>query len=251
MSLSNDELHRYSTQGFILKRGIIAPERATLLGQEIENLHESMARSTPADVHASWEEGIPADHPKRIRQLMNSEKVSPVLDAISKSDGVLSIMRQLIGPDVYLYHSKLMMKAARDGTFTPWHQDWGYWRHAMREPSQVNCMLAIDPNIAANGALRFVEGSHKRGPIDHKEFASASFNIGLDGDINQYDSVMVEMQPGDAVFFGPLVIHGSAANTSDMDRRANTFAFDKPANHLRPEHALPSENWRCGMRTNG
>jgi len=78
--------------------------------------------------------------PKRIRQLMGSEMVSPVIDAMSRSDEMLSIMRQLIGPDVYLFHSKLMMKAARDGSFVtggvkPGHQTGAYgrpWRSKTR-----------------------------------------------------------------------------------------------------------------------
>jgi ectoine hydroxylase-related dioxygenase (phytanoyl-CoA dioxygenase family) len=153
-------------------------------------------------------------------------------------------LEQLIGPDIYLFHSKLMMKAAFEGTFTPWHQDWGYWRKGSREPSQVNCMLAIDACTEENGALRFVEGSHLRGPVDHKDFKTASFSLGLEGDIDAFDSVLCLMEPGDAVFFGPLVIHGSAPNRSPQDRRANTFAYDKPDNQVKG--ALPNENWRRG-----
>jgi ectoine hydroxylase-related dioxygenase (phytanoyl-CoA dioxygenase family) len=37
--------------------------------------------------------------------------------------------------------------------------------------------------------------------------------------------VAIEMQPGDCVFFGPLVIHGSDGNRSAYDRRANTVAY--------------------------
>ncbi len=54
------------------------------------------------------------------------------------------------------------------------------------------------------------------------------------------------MEPGDAVFFGPLVIHGSGPNRSTRDRRANTFAFDRPANQLHGD--LPAANWRRGKR---
>ena len=99
----------------------------------------------PEGVGLAWEDYQDEGRPKRIRQLMNSEMVSPVLMDISRSDEVLSVMEQLIGPDIYLYHSKLLMKAAHDGTFTPWHQDFGYWHHGFNEPTQINCMLAIDP----------------------------------------------------------------------------------------------------------
>jgi ectoine hydroxylase-related dioxygenase (phytanoyl-CoA dioxygenase family) len=57
---------------------------------------------------------------------------------------------------------------------------------------------------------------------------------------------MLVMGPGDAVFFGPLVIHGSGPNASDRHRRANTFAFDRPGNRLNGE--LAPASWRCGRR---
>ena len=92
----------------------------------------------------------------------------------SWQDGLLgaargaSVLRHLIGSDIYLFHSKLMMKAAHDGTFTPWHQDWGYWQFANKRPTHINAMLAIDAADRENGAIRFVDGSHKQGPVDHR-----------------------------------------------------------------------------------
>jgi len=247
MKLTPEQISFFLDKGYIVQPGLFPLELIRKLGAEIDGLHEKMAANATKPVHVSWEDGQPADRPKRIRQLMHSEKVSPILDAMSRSDAMLDIIEQLIGPGIYLFHSKLMMKAARDGTFTPWHQDWGYWQHHTKRPSQVNCMLAIDPNVKANGALRFVEGSHKAGPIDHKTFVSASFNIGLEGDIDSKESTMVELQPGDAVFFGPLVVHGSAANTSDFDRRANTFAFDVPDNNTGQQ--MPEEYHRRGSKS--
>jgi ectoine hydroxylase-related dioxygenase (phytanoyl-CoA dioxygenase family) len=167
-----------------------------------------------------------------------------MVDAISRDDALLSVLAQVIGPDVLLFHSKLMMKAAHDGSFTPWHQDWGYWRQHCEAPSQVNCMLAIDAATEANGCIRFVPGSHKQGPLDHSSFDSSSFNIGLPGDLDAYDAVPVALQPGDAVIFGPLVIHGSAPNTSPSHRRANTFAFDRVSNR-NPD--LPPDRLRLGQ----
>jgi ectoine hydroxylase len=242
MALTAEELAFYREKGYVVKRGLFPQDLMQRLSEEIEGLHERMAEHAPETVHVSWEHGLAEGRPPRIRQLMHSEKVSPILDAMSRSEEILSIMEQLIGPDLYLFHSKLMMKAAYDGTFTPWHQDWGYWRSGSNEPTQVNCMLAIDANTEENGALRFVEGSHRRGPLDHKDFKTASFSLGLEGDISAFESTLCLMEPGDGVFFAPLVIHGSAPNRSPYDRRANTFAFDRAGNQRRGE--MPPENRR-------
>jgi ectoine hydroxylase-related dioxygenase (phytanoyl-CoA dioxygenase family) len=247
LGLTAEQLAAFHRDGFVVVRQFFSPERMRDLAAECEGLHEMMAKHAPDTVHVSWEDDLAPGRAPRIRQLMNSEAVSPIIDWMSRSDEMMAVMRQVIGPDVYLFHSKLMMKAAHDGTFTPWHQDWGYWQHHSLKPTQVNCMLGIDAADAANGAIRFEAGSHHAGPVTHKGFQSSSFNIGLDGDLDAYpNAVMVTMEPGDAVFFGPLVIHGSGPNRSDRDRRANTFAFDRAGNQ--PKGELPAQNYRIGKR---
>lgn len=250
--LTAQEWHDYHRNGWVIRRGLFSPTVISRMSAEIEGLHEAMALATAGTddgvaangAHVAWEEGLVSGR-RRIRQLMHSERVSSVIDQASRSVDILSIMQQLIGPDVLLFHSKLMMKSAHDGSFTPWHQDFQYWQYESKAPTQVNCMLHLDAADAENGSLRFVDGSHKLGLLPPKHFASKSFSIGLDGDLDAYpDATMITMAPGDAVFFGPLVIHGSGPNASTRHRRANTFAFDKPGNRLEGE--LPAANWRCG-----
>lgn len=248
--LTATELAHFQTHGWVVRRQLVDVPKMVAITREIDGLHEAMAACadsdgrTPHGAQVAWEEHLPIER-RRIRQLMNSERVSPLLDAVSRSAAMLAILRQLVGPEILLFHSKLMMKAARDGSFTPWHQDFQYWQYEAQQPSQVNAMLFIDAADAANGALRFVDGSHRLGLLPPKRFASSSFSIGLDGDLDAYpEATLVDMTPGDVVFFGPLVIHGSGPNASDRDRRANTFAFDRPGNRLKGE--LPITSWRLG-----
>ena len=56
-----------------------------------------------------------------------------------------------------------------------------------------------------------------------------------------YNSKLVEMEPGDVIFFGPLIIHGSGANPSPKDRRMNTFVFDRPNNLINGQY--PQEKY--------
>jgi ectoine hydroxylase-related dioxygenase (phytanoyl-CoA dioxygenase family) len=45
------------------------------------------------------------------------------------------------------------------------------------------------------------------------------------------DAVPLPLRAGSAVFFGPLVIHGSDANRSKRDRRAVTIAYNVTGNN--------------------
>ena len=239
------QLEEFRARGFLHLAQFVAAEEVAALQRETEDLHERMAALAGAEgqaglnarltdgAHVSWEE---RNDVRRIRQLMNSDLVCPTIDRILHSAKMLAVVRQFIGtPDVIKYHSKLLMKAAQDGSLTPWHQDWGYWRTQSREPTQVNCMLSIDAADLGNGCIRFVEGSHLQGTVDHARLDSASFGIGLEGDIDRFPATPVETAAGDAVFFGSLVIHGSAPNQSGRNRRANTFAFDRAGNRIGSE----------------
>ncbi|HEY3233911.1 MAG TPA: phytanoyl-CoA dioxygenase family protein [Polyangiaceae bacterium] len=244
MTLTQAELESFHQQGFLVRRGLCKKEWIEKLRQETEDLHEAMSRHAPSNVHISWEEDLPSGSPPRIRQLMCSEVVCPTLDALSRDPELLSMVADLMGPNVLLFHSKLLMKAKRNGSFTPWHQDWGYWRYHSKLPTHINCMLAIDPMEAENGCIRFVPGSHLWGAVEHQSFPSDSFSIGISGDPEAFPSQLVPMDAGDAVFFGPLILHCSSPNLSQRDRRANTFAFDRPGNQLNGE--LPSHSLRLG-----
>jgi ectoine hydroxylase-related dioxygenase (phytanoyl-CoA dioxygenase family) len=136
------------------------------------------------------------------------------------------------------------MKAAREGSFTPWHQDFQYWQFESQLPTQVNCMLYIDGADHENGCLRMVDGTNRTGLLPIHRIASTSFSIGLQGGLDAWANTAIPVQPGDAIIFGSYVIHGSGPNTSDRHRRANTFAFDRPGNTKKD--GLPLENHRCG-----
>ena len=240
--LTELQLEQFRTRGFLHLARFISPAEVTALHRETDDLHEQMASRAVAEgqtghharlrngAHVSWEE---RDDLRRIRQLMHSELVCPTIDRVLHSEKMLAVVRRLIGsPDIIKYHSKLLMKTAHDGSLTPWHQDWGYWRSQSIEPTQLNCMLSIDAADLDNGCIRFVEGSHLQGAVDHARLDSVSFSIGLEGDIDRFPSTPVETAAGDAVFFGGLVIHGSAPNASGRNRRANTFAFDRAGNRI-------------------
>ncbi len=228
--LTATELAHFHERGWVMKKGLFNAERIAALGKDIDDLHERCAREEVPGAWVAWEDDLDPAKPKRIRQLMGSETVCPLIGEMSRSPEMLSVIRQVIGSEMHLFHSKLMMKAAHDGSFTPWHQDFQYWQAFSALPTHVNCMLFVDGADEANGCLRMVDGSHRTGlkPIHHLK--SSSFNIGLAGGLDDFPSTMIPTEPGDAIFFGAYVIHGSGPNTSSRDRRANTFAFDRLGN---------------------
>jgi ectoine hydroxylase-related dioxygenase (phytanoyl-CoA dioxygenase family) len=107
-----------------------------------------------------------------------------------------------------------------------------------------NVILAV-----IGGCLRMVDGSHQLGLLPIHHLKSSSFSIGLAGNLSDFPSTPIPTEPGDAIFFGSYVIHGSGPNRSARHRRANTFAFDRVGNFGKrgdQPKGLPLSYHRCG-----
>ena len=232
MSLTTQERQFYEENGYLLRKGLVPLVWIADVEREVDRIHERMAAQPADGVGVAWEEFDEPEPPRRIKQLMHSEVISPTLDRILRCDAMLDIVEDLIGPDISLYHSKLLPKAGGDGTAIPWHQDYAYWKTDDNRPAMVNCQLAIRRCNLENGCICFVPGSHRRGLQEH-ERSRETFGVYLPGHYRERDdAVAVEMEPGDGVFFNALIVHGSAPNRSAEDRLMNTFAYNVTGNGL-------------------
>jgi phytanoyl-CoA hydroxylase len=92
----------------------------------------------------------------------------------------------------------------------------------------VGAWTALEPVDRQNGCLAVVPGSHRGGPLRHVNPDWEFLNMGYfaaEGVGAHPERVHLEMQPGDTVFFHPLLLHGSGRNRSAGYRRAISSRF--------------------------
>ena len=77
---------------------------------------------------------------------------------------LVSILTELIGPNVQLHHTKMLVKPPERGAPFPMHQDYPYFPHERH--SLVAASVHLDDTDLENGCLRVVPGSHARGPLE-------------------------------------------------------------------------------------
>ena len=64
---------------------------------------------------------------------------------VSRSRRIVDAMEQVLGGEVYHYHSKLMLKEPFVGGAWEWHQDYGYWyQNGCLFPCMASCLIALD-----------------------------------------------------------------------------------------------------------
>lgn len=104
------------------------------------------------------------------------------------------------------------------------HQDLQYF--PFRPADYIICAwTAMERVHRGNGCLVIVPGSHKGKLLDHDypkwEGGVNKAYYGIQNyDPSSMPRMHVEMEPGDTVFFHPLLIHGSGANRTDGFRKA-------------------------------
>ena len=78
-----------------------------------------------------------------------------IYGAICRSRRVVDSMEQLLGDEVYHYHSKLSAKEPKVGGAWEWHQDYGYWyQNGCLFPDLASVFIALDPATRENGCLQ-------------------------------------------------------------------------------------------------
>jgi ectoine hydroxylase len=182
---------------------------------------------------------------------------SPEFRALTRLPRLMRPVARLLGDErMFVYHTKINLKPAFEGTIWAWHQDYGSWSlDGVPTPNMMTVLVMLDDADELGGALYFVPGSHKLGLIPHIE------DKGI-GALNQYSvpreplrralestrPVPVVGRAGTVAFFHCNLIHGSGHNMSPRDRRQMYVVYTPTANRPqdvpapRPDY-VRSRNW--------
>ena len=124
-------------------------------------------------------------------------------------------------------HNMLINKPPGVDGRHPLHQDLLYFPFRPAEKI-VATWTALEPCTRENGCLVVVPGSQKGELLEHEnpgwEYVNYMY-VGAKGVGAHPDRVHLEMEPGDTLFFHPLLLHGSGRNRSGGYRRAISAHF--------------------------
>lgn len=142
---------------------------------------------------------------------------------------IVSCVRDILGEDVIGWGAHYFCKMPNDSKTVGWHQDAAYW--PLTPSKTITVWLAIDDATTANGAMRFVAGSHLFGHITSRQSKPVENSIlgQVVEDVEQYgDIVDNELQAGNISIHTDLLLHGSNANPSPKRRCGLTLRYCTP-----------------------
>jgi phytanoyl-CoA hydroxylase len=139
----------------------------------------------------------------------------------------------------------------------PMHQDLRYFK--LGPASRIiGVWTAMLPATRKTGCLSVLPKSHELGLMTHAgpdwEYVNFGFH-GVSSDIDLSQRVHIELDPGDTLFFHPLLVHGSGRNRSDGFRRAISVHYAAgdcvTTHHATADHATINHATTDHGRTDG
>ena len=205
--LSADQIIQYKECGYVIPDFVMPPE-------QIEAIKER--HSLLVSAHPEFTDYCPA-------MLQYDE----AFVEFCKSDDILNMVEQLIGPDIALWNSSFFAKPAMNGKATPWHQDGEYW--PIRPLATCTAWLAIDDSTSENGCLQVIKGSHREGRLfQHQTNSSPELTLNqelLEGEFDGSQAVDIALQQGQISLHDVFLVHGSQPNRSVNSRRGMTMRY--------------------------
>ncbi len=225
----NHDPARYQDDGYCVFRGVLDPATIAAARRELDALMALSPDTRPEHLvephvrHAAWL-GL-CLHPR-----------------------VIDCVRAVLGDELMLIMSHLIVKPPFDGRRVAWHQDRPTWP-TVDGDDVATAWLALDDADAGNGCMRVIPRSHDRArAIDHSPAPDAVFDLAVGvGADEERRAVDLCLRAGDLSIHDGRLIHGSEANLSPRRRGGYTMRYADP----RTVRVDPAKHWVPVYRVSG
>ena len=122
----------------------------------------------------------------------------------------------------------MILKPARYGSETPWHQDESYWNPEII-PHSLSVWLPLDPATVESGCMQFIPESHTGDVRWHRHIGDNPLTHGLvTDDVDASQAITCPVPVGGATFHHCRTLHYSGPNTTNQPRRAYILVLSGP-----------------------
>jgi ectoine hydroxylase len=246
-SMDNISRKEYEDNGYIVFPNIFNEDEVT------EMLNELKYMASNEDLIKN-EEFITEPQSNELRTIFNQHLFSSLFNKISKDPRILDKVKQLLGSDVYIHHSRINIKPAYKGKSFPWHSDFETW-HCEDGLPRCRCLTAwimLTDNTEFNGPLYLIPGSHKKyisckgftpennykTSLKKQEYGVPSVNAIKELTKNN-DLIGAYGKAGTLVIHDGNVMHGSPDNISPESRTNAFFVFNSVENKPQKPFGAP------------
>jgi ectoine hydroxylase-related dioxygenase (phytanoyl-CoA dioxygenase family) len=222
MKVRDDDIRRYRDDDAVALRGVL--DAATV--EALRGAVEAVLASLSADSNEYAQPGE-ARFAQDMFMWKRNDAAGEVFRRLVFDSPLAAAAGRLMGAtQVRFFYDQMFVKEPGAVAPTPWHQDLPYW--PLRGEQICGLWCPLDDVDLTSGAVEYIRGSHRAGRwYRPRHFGGDAAYEGARGDampdidatVAHEDRLSWVLQPGDAIAFHGLVIHGSGANRSATRRR--------------------------------
>lgn len=231
--LTQDQVNEFWERGFLHIPNVFSAEETAELSDEMNRMMAEWANET-AGWSGDWRKVYMDEETEKKSKLVAMHDLYFYSAAWCRAvthPNVVDSITGLLGRDVELHHSTMHVKMPSTGVPFPMHQDQPFYEHT--DNRYIDVLVHLDDTSPENGEIRFLEGSHKQGALEHVRKDSEGNVCTPHLPPDQYrleDTVPVPAKAGDLVLFNIFTIHGSYLNKTDKPRRMVRVGYRHPEN---------------------
>jgi ectoine hydroxylase-related dioxygenase (phytanoyl-CoA dioxygenase family) len=176
------------------------------------------------------DQGAPA-----LPTIINPVNYAPELRHLHFRANAAAVARQLLGPRATSSFEHAILKPARQGAATPWHQDEAYRVDPNFAYQQVSIWMPLQDATLENGCMVYIPDSFRLGVLPHRSPGNDPRVQAIEcaGGFNPADAVSLPISAGMATAHQGRTLHFAGPNRSDAPRCAYILAFEIPPEPLR------------------
>ena len=223
--LTKEQIDFYHREGYLNIPAITTLEEVAQLRTIYDDLFRRRVgreEGNQFDLGGTDEEGKEPVLP----QILGPSRYAPALNDTLLRVNALAIATQLLGPGTRFGGDHAILKPAKIGAETPWHQDEAYWGEDV-DHEAISIWIPLQPATMANGCMQFIPRSHFMEVQPHHTIGHDPRVHGLEMDqlpeINK--AVACPLPAGGATIHHARTMHYTGPNKSDEPRRAYILGY--------------------------
>ena len=210
-ALTQTQIDHFDSDGYVIVNDIFTPSEL----QELVAITDSAQADAAAVLAAQPNEQIAISEIGAITFAAQLASHKPEIHKFVKNTKIMGACRDLVGPDVRMYHDQAVYKQIEKPWRFPWHQDNGY---LFVEPQHyLTCWIALNDATIENGCPQIIPGIHKNGTLSHYMVSTLGYEC---FENPPSTPVVAEIKAGGAVFFSSLTPHLTGPNCSNNVHKA-------------------------------
>jgi ectoine hydroxylase-related dioxygenase (phytanoyl-CoA dioxygenase family) len=247
--LSQKDVEDFWRDGVICVRGLYSDKWLAIIEQ---GLAEICSKPSPLVPRRSAGAAEPKFRSDAFTWMLNDKIRDFVLFGPSAA-----LMQQLYKSQrINFFYDQIFVKKELTPDPTPWHHDFTFWPIAGTQIASI--WASVDPATPESSALEFVAGSHRWGR-QFKAVGVGGYVLStepledvpnIEADRSKHHILGWDLEPGDALLFHALTLHGARGNSlANRQRRAITTRWCGDDVVFAPRGKQMPLLWNHGLQT--